>query len=471
MIYPAILCGGAGSRLWPLSRQLFPKQFSNFVGQESLLQNTLLRFKRDGFAEPILLSNEHHRFLVAEQMRQIDIIPETIVLEPLPRSTAPAAIIACLIAASKSEEALVLMLPSDHVIADEEAFFMAVYSAAKSAVNGHLVTFGMAAVSPHTGYGYIRRGNLLPDCNNVYAIDHFIEKPHIEKAEELFRSGDYMWNGGIFLFSARSYIEEAAKLCPEIFEVCKKSVELGIRDKDFFRLDHETFNACPSGTIDVEIMEKTNKGAVVPADIGWGDVGDWTALWDIGKKDDGENVLIGDVIAEDVNGSYLRSDGPMMAAIGLEDMVVVATQDAVLVVPKGRTGEVKKIVDRLEREGRSEHLVHLKVYRPWGWYQRTDADVGFQVKRICLNPGTRLSLQYHHHRAEHWIVVSGKARVTCGDNIFDLVVNQSAYIPIGEKHRLENLGVEPLHLIEVQSGDYLGEDDIVRLDDDYNRNK
>ncbi len=469
MIIPTILCGGIGSRLWPVSRQLYPKQFNNFIGQGSLMQQTLLRFQCNSFEAPILMCSEEHRFLVAEQMRQINVAPGKIVLEPTPRSTAPAAVVASLVAASMSDTALVLIVPSDHVIANSAAFVQAVNVASNAAENGHLVTFGIEALSPHTGYGYIEKGNLLTGFQEVFSIKSFIEKPNLETAENLLETGDYLWNGGVFLFSAHTFLEEVERFCPEILGACKEAVDRGDNDMDFFRLDHVSFSNCPSGTIDVEIMEKTDRGAVVAADIGWSDVGSWSALWDVDHKDNFHNVVIGDVVTVDVAGSYLRSDGPMLAAIGLDDIVIVTTEDAVLVAAKERTEEVKTIVERFQTEDRPEGYTHMRVYRPWGWYQGLDAGQGFQVKRINVNPGARLSLQFHNYRAEHWIVVSGKARVTCGNNIFDLTANQSTYIPVGEKHRLENIGDEPLNLIEVQSGDYLGEDDIVRLDDDFKR--
>lgn len=469
MIYPAILCGGSGTRLWPLSRELYPKQFLPMTSDRTLLQETTLCVANYGFAPPMMICNEEHRFLVAEQLREIGITPGGVILEPSARSTAPAATVAALLAHASDEDALVLLSPSDHVIGDTAAFAKAIEVSTQAAAKGYLVAFGMAATNPETGYGYIRRGAPLDGADGAYVVDRFVEKPYREKAEQMLAEGGWDWNSGIFLFSAAAYLAELEHLNPAMLSVCQDAVDRSARDLDFLRLNAEDFDACPAVSIDVAVMEKTDKMVVVPAELGWSDVGSWSALWDIGGRDEGGNVLLGDVVAEEVNGCYLRSEGPILATIGLTDMVVVATEDAVLVAPKNRAADVKGIVDRLKRDGRSECDSHLKVHRPWGWYQSVDVGENFQVKRICVNPGARLSLQYHHHRAEHWIVVSGTARVTRGDDTFDLSTNESTYIPIGEKHRLENLGQEPLHLIEVQLGDYLGEDDIVRIEDDFKR--
>lgn len=474
-IYPAILCGGSGTRLWPLSRGLYPKQFLPLAGERTLLQDTARRVLGDGFEPPFLICNADHRFLVAEQLREAGVAAGEIVLEPTARSTAPAAAVAALLARERAgakdagADAYVLLLPSDHVIADPAAFAAAVATAGRAAEHGHLVTFAMTATRPETGYGYIRRGAPLDGVSGAFAVERFVEKPTRAVAETMLAEGGFDWNSGMFLFSATAYLDELAALEPAMLEACRRAVDLGVRDLDFLRLDADAFAASPSESIDVAVMERTAKAAVVPAELGWSDVGGWTALWDIGVRDDDANVFVGDVVADGVAGSYLRSEGPMLAAIGLDDMIVVATEDAVLVTPKDRAGDVKAMVERLKREGRSEHHAHVKVHRPWGWYQGLDAGPGFQVKRICVNPGARLSLQYHHKRAEHWVVVSGTARVVRGDETLELTANQSTYIPIGERHRLENPGPGPLHLIEVQSGGYLGEDDIVRLDDDFAR--
>lgn len=470
-IYPAILCGGSGTRLWPLSRGLYPKQFLPIVTDRTLLQETVERVRGGPFAPPTMICNADHRFLVAEQLREAGIAPGEIVLEPTARSTAPAAAVAALLAMAEDARALVLLLPSDHVIQDVAAFRKAMAVGRDAAASGGLVTFGMAATGPETGYGYIKRGDAVEGHAGAFKVARFVEKPTLDAARDMLAEGGYDWNSGMFLFSAAAYLAELESLQPEMLAACRAALEKGSRDLDFLRLDGDAFASCPADSIDVAVMEKTDKAVVVPSELGWSDVGAWSALWDIGGRDDDGNVVVGDVLADGVAGSYLRSEGPMLAAIGLNDMVVVATEDAVLVTPKARAADVKEMVERLRREGRSEHHAHLKVHRPWGWYQGIDSGPGFQVKRICVNPGARLSLQYHHKRAEHWVVVSGTARVTRGDAAMDLSANQSTYIPIGETHRLENPGTEPLHLIEVQSGDYLGEDDIVRLDDDFAREK
>jgi mannose-1-phosphate guanylyltransferase/mannose-1-phosphate guanylyltransferase/mannose-6-phosphate isomerase len=470
-IYPAILCGGSGTRLWPLSRGLYPKQFLPIAGERTLLQQTAARVSGDGFGAPLLICNAEHRFLVAEQMREAGLSPGEIVLEPVARSTAPAAAVAAHLARAAEADAQVLLLPSDHVVADAAAFARAVATAAQAAKKGRIVTFGMAAETPETGYGYIRRGAALAGVEGAYEVDQFVEKPSQEDARRMLADGGYDWNSGMFLFSAAAYLDELAALEPVMAAACARAVDAGARDLDFLRLDAAAFSESPANSIDVAVMERTDKAAVVPCELGWSDVGAWSSLWDIAERDTGGNVMRGDVVADGVSGSYLHSDGPMLAAIGLADMVVVATDDAVLVTPRGRAADVKAMVERLKRDGRSQHHAHLKVHRPWGWYQNIDNGDGFQVKRICVKPGARLSLQYHHKRAEHWVVVSGRARVTRGDEVVDLSANQSTYIPIGERHRLENPGTEPVHLIEVQSGSYLGEDDIVRLEDDFAREK
>ena len=428
-----------------------------------------MRVANRGFAAPMMICNDEHRFLVAEQLREVGITPSDIILEPSARSTAPAATVVSLLAQSDNRDALVLLLPSDHVISDTAAFADAVATATQAAAKGYLVTFGMSATNPETGYGYIRRGRSLEGVDGAYVVDHFVEKPSRVRAEKMLGEGGYDWNSGMFLFSARAYLEELARLNPEMLFACQGAVDRSVQDLDFLRLDVDAFNGCPSGSIDVSVMEKTDKAAVVPAEMGWNDVGIWSALWNIGESDACDNVIIGDVITHEVSGSYLRTDGPTLATVGLTDIVVVATEDAILISSIDRSADVKSIIERFNQEGRTVHHTHLKVYRPWGWYKGIDIDDGFQVKRICVNPGARLSLQYHNHRAEHWVVVSGLARVTRGDDTFDLGVNQSTYIPVREIHRLENPSEEPLHLIEVQSGGYLGEDDIVRLDDDFRR--
>ncbi len=470
MIYPTILCGGSGTRLWPLSRQSYPKQFLCLTSENSLLQETALRVVGGGFSAPILLCNHEHRFLVSEQMQRVGISPTAVCLEPVPRSTAPAAAIAALLAQEKDEEATVLLLPSDHAIGDLTSFTSAVQLGLQAAKKGKLVTFGIAATKPETGYGYIRPADEIEGVMGVRSVQQFVEKPGAVVAEKMVSEGGYYWNSGIFLFQVSTYLEELSRLEPYILSACKDAIKKSERDLDFLRLDYRAYEACASVSIDVAVMEKTGRAAVVPTNMDWCDLGGWAALWEAGSKDDNNNVLKGNIVAQDVSGSYLHSAGPMLAAIGVENIVVVADQDTVLVAPKNRSREVKDLVECLKKKGRPESSTHLRVFRPWGWYQKIDVGEGFQVKRICVNPGKRLSMQYHNRRAEHWIVVNGVATVTRGEQTFPLIANQSTYIPIGEKHRLENHGDKPLYFIEVQTGDYLGEDDIVRLDDDFGRN-
>jgi len=468
-IHPVILCGGAGTRLWPLSRKLYPKQLLPLHSEQSLLQDTLQRISGEDFAPPLMICNIEHRFIVASQLQDVMADKGKIVLEPDGRSTAPAAAVSALLAADNEADALVLLLPSDHVVRKPANFASAVKTAAVAAANGRLVTFGIKPDRAETAYGYIQRGGAIDDYPGCYDVDRFVEKPDADTAAQFFNSGEYVWNSGMFLFSAMTYLDELERLEPAMLEACRLAVSKGQRDLDFFRLNADAFSECPAQSIDYAVMEKTDRAAVVPVDMGWSDVGSWSSLWEIAEHDSDQNLTLGDVMAEDVSGSYLRSDGPMLAAIGLENMIVVATQDAVLVTPRERAQSVKGIVDRLERADRSEHMSHVRVYRPWGWYQSTDAGDQFQVKRLCVNPGAKLSLQYHERRAEHWVVVKGTALVTRGDDQLTLHENESTFIPVGVNHRLENPGGEPLHIIEVQSGDYLGEDDIVRLEDDFDR--
>jgi mannose-1-phosphate guanylyltransferase/mannose-6-phosphate isomerase len=468
-VYPVILSGGAGSRLWPLSRRLLPKQLLPLAGSRTMIQETALRFSRDQFANCTIICNEEHRFLIAEQLREAGVKNATIVLEPVGRNTAPAAAIAALSVARAESEGIVLLLPSDHVIEDIDAFHKAVATAVTAAESDTIVTFGIKPRAPETGYGYICAGDVLAGTTGCLRVQRFVEKPDRAAAEKYIADGNYYWNGGIFLFKASALLKELERLQPAMLAACKTSFEKARKDLDFIRLEEESFKSSPAQSFDYAVMEHTTRAAIVPVEMGWSDVGSWHALWDITEKSDTGNATKGDVIAERVRNSYLRSDGPLLAAVGVEDLVVVATTDAVLVSHRDAAQDVKKIVDELERQGREHHVQHRRVYRPWGSYEGIDAGDRFQVKRIIVNPGAKLSLQMHHHRAEHWIVVAGTARVTCGEKEFLLYENESTFIPLGTRHRLENPGKVPLHLIEVQSGTYLGEDDIVRFDDTYGR--
>jgi mannose-1-phosphate guanylyltransferase/mannose-6-phosphate isomerase len=469
VVHPVILSGGAGSRLWPLSRRLLPKQLLALTGPRTMIQETAARFSGEAFAAPTIVCNDEHRFLIAEQLREQDIKPAAIILEPVGRNTAPAATVAALTVAKSDPESVILLLPSDHVIEDVKAFRKAITAAIAAAEKGAIVTFGIKPSAPETGYGYIFGDEKISGAPGCLSVQRFVEKPDRATAEKYLANGNYYWNGGIFLFKASTLLREMERLQPDILKACRDSVERARKDLDFVRLDEEAFTSSPSQSIDYAIMEHTKDAAVVPVDMGWSDVGSWHALWEITEKSDAGNATSGDVIAERVKNSYLRSDGPLLAAVGVEDLVIVATTDAVLVSHRDAAQDVKKIVDELEKQGRDQHIAHRKIYRPWGSYEGIDAGDRFQVKRIIVNPSAKLSLQMHHHRAEHWIVVAGTARVTCGEKEFLLHENESTFIPLGTRHRLENPGKVPLHLIEVQSGSYLGEDDIVRLEDTYGR--
>ncbi len=469
MIVPVILSGGSGTRLWPLSRQLYPKQLLPLVGKDTMLQATLKRLEGiAGLAAPIVVCNEEHRFLVAEQLRQIGAQPEAILLEPAGRNTAPAVALAAastLQAREQGDDPVLLVLPADHVIRDTEAFHAAVATGAKLAAEGKLVTFGVVPDRPETGYGYIRAAAR----EGAAAVQQFVEKPDVALAQEYVSSGEYYWNSGMFMFRASRFIEELRTHRPEIVTQCVAAIAGAKADLDFIRVDQQAFEECPSDSIDYAVMENTAHAWVVPLDAGWSDVGSWASLHDACDADAAGNVAIGDVLLEDASNCYLYSESRLVAAVGLADCVVVETKDAVLVAPRDRVQEVKKLVDRLQADGRYETSLHREVFRPWGSYDSVDQGERFQVKRITVKPGAKLSLQMHHHRAEHWIVVKGTARVTAGDETFLLGENESTYIPMGTTHRLENPGKVPLHLIEVQSGSYLGEDDIVRFEDTYGR--
>jgi mannose-1-phosphate guanylyltransferase/mannose-6-phosphate isomerase len=474
MLTPVILSGGAGTRLWPLSRELYPKQLLALTGERTMLQQTALRLSGLAATAPVVVCNDAHRFLVAEQLRQLRIEPRAVVLEPFGRNTAPAIALAAhaalrMSSAEQGEDPELLVLPADHVIKDVAAFQKAVRIALPAVQQGKLVTFGIVPSAPETGYGYIQRGESAAGSSGVYRIARFVEKPSLDRAQQFLQSGDYFWNSGMFMFRAGCYLQELERFAPQMARICRSAVENAKSDLDFTRIDAKLFEQCPSDSIDYAVMEKTSDAIVVPLDAGWSDVGSWSALHEACEADAHGNVSRGDVMAEDSQGCYLYSESRLVAAVGLTDHVVVETKDAVLVAPKNRVQDVKKLVSRLKEAGRYEHSLHREVFRPWGSYDSVENGERFQVKRLKVKPGATLSLQMHHHRAEHWIVVSGTARITRGEEVFLLEENQSTYIPIGVKHRIENPGMIPLHIIEVQSGSYLGEDDIVRFDDRYGR--
>ena len=469
-IHPVILSGGAGTRLWPLSRASYPKQLLKLSSQRTMLQDTVARGLIDvGFAAPLLVCNEEHRFLVDDQLQQIGIKPQAILLEPTARNTGPAIAAAALWLLSRDPDALMLVQPSDHVIASPTDFHRAVMRGVAAAQEGRLVTFGIKPVRPDTGYGYIQSGEALSGGDGVFGVDRFVEKPDRETAQRFVDSGAFFWNSGIFLLSARAYLGELSRINPAMLDACERAVRDGQEDLAFFRLSAEPFGEAPSLSIDHAVMEHTSRAAVVPVDMAWSDVGSWPALRDIATADGDGNVLQGDVLAERMTNSYIRSEGRLVAAVGLDNVVVVATDDAVLVADANSAAEVSGIVAKLRGQNRSESQQHVTCHRPWGHYRSVDAGDRFQVKRITVKPGAKLSLQKHYHRAEHWVVVHGTAMVQRGEERMLVRENESVYIPIGTEHRLENPGKLPLQLIEVQSGPYLGEDDIVRVSDSYGR--
>jgi mannose-1-phosphate guanylyltransferase/mannose-6-phosphate isomerase len=470
-IQPIILSGGSGTRLWPLSRESYPKQFLPLAGDRSLLQHTAARVAdRDRFLPPIVVCNAEHRFIVAEQLRQVGIEPAASVLEPAARNTAPAVAVGAMMAVTGNRQQPILVLPSDHAIGRPDAFRTAIETGFAAAMRGKLVTFGIMPSGPETGYGYIQAGSALDEAPGTHSVARFVEKPDAARAQQFLDQGDHYWNGGIFLMRADVYLDELKRYEPGILDACTAAFHSATQDRDFIRLEAAAFERSPGKSVDYAVMERTQHAAVVPIDMGWSDVGSWDALLTEADRDADGNVAVGDVMTEDTRDCYVRADsGLMVATLGVEDLVVVATADAMLVARRDRSQDVKRIVERLKADGRSESTTHLKVFRPWGYYETIDAGDRHQVKHISVLPGRALSLQMHHKRAEHWVVVRGVARVTRGNDMFELYENQSTYIPLGMRHRLENPGENPLHLIEVQSGSYLGEDDIVRFDDNYGR--
>jgi mannose-1-phosphate guanylyltransferase/mannose-6-phosphate isomerase len=495
MLIPVILSGGSGTRLWPLSRELYPKQFLPLVSEATMLQDTVRRLDGLDAAGPIVVCNEQHRFIVAEQLRQIGVAQSGIVLEPLGRNTAPAVAVAALAALnlvagtgtaaagaaaaapqhrapnaparpSDADDPVLLVMPADHVLQDVPAFQAAVRAGLAAAREDKLVTFGIVPTKPETGFGYIRRA---AGRGPAHPIAEFVEKPDTERAERYVASGEYLWNSGMFMFRAQRFLAELGRFAPAMLAACQRAVAGASRDLDFTRLDKDAFATCPADSIDYAVMEKTADAVVVPLDAGWSDVGSWSALHGALERDPDGNATHGDVVVEGSKNCYLYSTSRLVATVGLEDHVVVETKDAVFVAPKDRAHDVKHLVQRLKAAGRTETSLHREVFRPWGSYDSVDEGDRFQVKRLMVKPGATLSLQMHHHRAEHWIVVSGTARITCNDKVFLLSENESTYIPIGATHRIENPGKVPLHIVEVQSGSYLGEDDIVRFEDSYGR--
>ncbi|MCT8987046.1 mannose-1-phosphate guanylyltransferase/mannose-6-phosphate isomerase [Shewanella phaeophyticola] len=468
MILPVIMAGGSGSRLWPLSRQQFPKQFLTLLGEHSMLQTTAKRLAGIAHSPALVICNEEHRFSVAEQFRLNGIANSGIVLEPVGRNTAPAIALAAMMAIRNGDDPVMLVLAADHVIKNEAAFCDAVIKAMPLADLDQLVTFGIVPTVPETGYGYIQRGDLL--ANELgFAITQFVEKPNLATAQDYIATGQYYWNSGMFMFKASTYLNELKLHSPAIFAACEASMLEVTHDVDFVRISKAAFESCPDDSIDYAVMEKTQHGVVVPMDCGWSDVGSWSALWEIDDKDEHGNVFKGDVIGINSHNTYVNASEKLVTTIGLDDVVVVETKDAILVAKQSEVQQVKQVVEQLKAEKRSEWQHHREVYRPWGKYDSIDNGGRFQVKRITVKPGAKLSVQMHHHRAEHWIVVSGTAKVTNGDKDILLTENQSTYIPVGVVHALENPGKVPLELIEVQSGSYLGEDDIVRFEDRYGR--
>jgi mannose-1-phosphate guanylyltransferase len=465
---PVVLAGGTGSRLWPKSRAALPKQFLSLTSDKTMLQDTILRLPADKMELPLFICNEDHRFLAAEQLRVADIDYDSIILEPVGRNTAPAIALAALRAVQQGEDPVLLILAADHLISDHNAFHAAVEKATLLAEQGKLVTFGVVPTEAHTGYGYIKSGDSVDEIG--FKVAQFVEKPDLATAQQYLKSGEYYWNSGMFMFKASVYLRELSEHAPDIFAACTNAMQNTDKDMTFIRVDADEFAKCPDDSIDYAVMERTSDACMVPLDAGWNDVGSWTSLWETSQnKDASGNVVIGDAILDGVTNSYINSEQRLIAVIGLDDVVVVETKDAVMVANKSKVQDIKNVVNKLKAEKRPEFEFHREVFRPWGSYDSIDNGRRYQVKRISVKPGEKLSVQMHHHRAEHWIVVSGTANVTVGEVTSLVTENESIYIPIGEIHALENPGKILLELIEVQSGSYLGEDDIVRFSDRYGR--
>lgn len=466
IIQPVVMAGGTGSRLWPLSRQLRPKQFLSFSNETTMLQQTLFRLNGLEQQPPIIICNEEHRFLAAEQLRQANIKDGQIILEPVGRNTAPAVALAALAAIQEGEDPLLLVLAADHLIQDVQQFHVSINQSIILAEQDYLVTFGVVPTHAETGYGYLHQGQEL---GNGFKVNRFVEKPDANTAANYLASGEYLWNSGMFLFRASLYLTELEKHQPEMLKACRAAMADTTNDLDFTRIDAVAFAQSPNESIDYAVMEKTDKAVVVPLDALWNDIGSWSSLWDVSEKCEAGNIYHGDVLDEDTHNTLVWSDSRLVATVGVEDLVIVETKDAVLVAHKDKAQDVKKIVQQLKEQERPEFNNHREVYRPWGIYDSLATGNRYQVKCITVKPGAKLSVQMHHHRAEHWIVVSGTAEVTNGENTYLVTENESTYIPIGQVHALKNPGVIPLELIEVQSGSYLGEDDIVRYKDNYGR--
>ena len=469
MISPVIMAGGTGSRLWPMSRELYPKQFLRIHSENSMLQETLLRLGGLDISEPVIICNEQHRFLAAEQLRQIGKLYNNIILEPIGRNTAPAIALAALsyLNNHSQQDSLLLVLAADHVIENVPAFHQAIAAATPLAEQGKLVTFGIVATSPETGYGYIQRGNDISEGG--FEVQRFVEKPDLATAQDYLASGEYYWNSGMFLFSAKRYLEELAKFRPDILDICQKAMASVKIDtvQDFIRVDAEIFAQCPDESVDYAVMEKTRDAVVIPLDAGWNDVGSWSALWEVNQQDNNGNALTGDVFTHNASNCYINTDDKLVTAIGVENLVIVNTKDAVLVIDKSQVQDVKKVVEYLKANDRREYRLHRESYRPWGRHDKVVDKPRYQVNRVTVKPGGKFSLQKHLHRAEHWVVLAGTAEVTLEGKTYLLTENQSTFIPIGSVHMLENPGKIPLELLEISSGSYLGDDDIIRLKDHY----